>query len=196
VAEELVWKQVEALLRHPAVVLDEIAQVVGCSLEAEETPQMKSGLLRDALDAKQEERQQAITLCTRRLITPQDLARQLERIDTETEVLRGQIRDVELDIRQAMLIEADLAGVEAALRRFRSLAEDRSWESRRWLLCQVVQNISVETANTESGQQVVLHTTYTFAHRAARHGTVALLYPDMRYRRMQDSRRRAPGCPG
>lgn len=165
IAEKRVWEKVKRFLQHPNEVLDELARRARGVTDNNRHQELYQ-LLRDQIAAKADERQRAIALCTQGIITPTDLARQMERIGTQKKELEAQLEAAEEDVRNAELIEAGLSRIELALRSFRDGDLPLTPEGRKRLIKTLVESIEIETISLGDSRgrnsRTLLHTSFVF----------------------------------
>lgn len=165
-AEKLIWSRIEKFIKEPNKLLDELTQRNKRVDGDDERRQTQLKILRTNLDSKRDERQQAIALCTRRIITQDDLAKQIERISSEEQELKEQIEMVEADMHRAAIVEAGLFSIEKALQKFRDGDLSLTTEGRKRLINIMVTEIQVETTSPGDlrGRNASwqLHTTFIF----------------------------------
>lgn len=159
--EALVWQDISDFARNPGPVIEQLAEKL--SAEAADTSSVAGALaeVERQLDRLREQRQRALSLYTRGLVSDEDGERELRALMAETRALEQRrdalsARGVQVQADQARLITA-----EQLLGRLAAAVEGADEETKREVIEGLVDGITMETV--EEAGETVPHITVRYA---------------------------------
>jgi site-specific DNA recombinase len=166
--EHAVWSDVEAFLREPSIVIEQLQQRLAAERGNSEKRQQHLGQLEDALAKMPAERDRILGLFRKGRINDADLERQMDAINHEEAGLRAQIEEVSAGLRGVADAASQIQSTHALLEKLRRrLDRGLSWEIRRQLVEASVGGIRIETHEEGGKRFSSVVVTYRFASSIA-----------------------------
>jgi site-specific DNA recombinase len=162
--EEQVWSDVEAFLRDPKPVLEQLHARLESDARGSDQTKKQIARLEGLLAQKAAERSRVVGLYRRGRLTDADLDGQLEEIGKEETALEAQLAELRARIAGADSIEATITSAETLLAKLRKrLDEPVSWELKRRLVEVLVAGVRVDTVEECGVKQSKIAVTYRFS---------------------------------
>ena len=162
--EQQVWSDVEAFLRNPEPVLQQLHARLESEAKGSDQVRKQVTRLQGLLEQKTTERSRVVGLYRRGRLTEADLDAQMEEIGKEEEALEAQIAELRSKIAGADSIGATIGSAQAFLERLRKrLDEPVSWEQKRRLIEVLVAGVRVDTVECCGVKQTKITVTYRFS---------------------------------
>jgi site-specific DNA recombinase len=162
--EKLIWADVEAFLRDPGQVLQELHRRMAGQLTSSGQPKQKLERLQLSLQNKSAERDRVIGLFRRGRITDAQLDEQMNDIEAEEQALSQAIAELNQGAAHALQQAEYLVSAETLLNQLRTrLDEPLSWELKRQLIEVLVGNVRIDTAEHDGKKAGTVIVTYRFA---------------------------------
>jgi site-specific DNA recombinase len=166
--EQAVWGDVEAFLRNPKSVIEQLQQRLAAERSDSKRSRERLARLENALAAKGIERDRVLGLFRRGRIGETDLDRQMDQIGTEEASLRANIDDLAATLRGVADGAAQLQSTQALLEKLRGrLDAGLSWEVKRQLVEALVGGIRIDTCEEDGKKCASIVVTYRFASSIA-----------------------------
>lgn len=160
--EEIVWRDVSALARHPEQLRATLAKDRERGRAAGDRTQDQLLALRRALLEREAQRARVISWARQQLITEQDLTRELLEIGREEGALREQVQQLEREARAVELGEAQLAAAEALLEVLRADLDELDWDKRRKWLLALIERIELSVTGKAYQRELAFHIVWRF----------------------------------
>jgi site-specific DNA recombinase len=162
--EKVIWADVEAFLRDPGQVLQELHRRMAGQLTSSGRPKQKLERLHLSLQNKSAERDRVIGLFRRGRITDAQLDEQMNDIEAEEQALSQAIAELDQGAAHASQQAEYLVSAETLLNQLRTrLDEPLSWELKRQLIEVLVGNVRIDTAEHDGKKAGTAIATYRFA---------------------------------
>jgi site-specific DNA recombinase len=166
--EQTIWTDVEAFLRNPKAVIEQLQQRLAAERSDSKRGQERLARLEDSLAAMTTERDRILALFRKGRITEKDLGRQMDQIDREEAVLRANIEDLSDRLLNVADGAAQLQSTQALLEKLRGcLDAGISWEVKRQLIEALVGGIRIDTVEESGKRRASIVVTYRFASSIA-----------------------------
>jgi site-specific DNA recombinase len=166
--EQTVWTDVEAFLRNPKAVIEQLQQRLAADRSDSKRGQERLARLEGSLAAMTTERDRILALFRKGRITEKDLGRQMDQIDREEAVLRANIEDLSDRLLNVADGAAQLQSTQALLEKLRGqLDAGISWEVKRQLIEALVGAIRIDTIEENGKRRASIVVTYRFASSIA-----------------------------
>jgi len=173
--ERTVWSDVEAFLREPGPVLQQLQTKLQSEAEGATQNQQQLSRLEGVLAQKATERGRVLALFRRGRLSDPDVDAQMDEIDREEKSLASQADELRSKLTRADSINTTVSSVEALLVTLRNrLDEPISWELKRNLIEILVGGIRVDVIETGGVRQSATTVTYRFSQPDQ---TMTLLLP-------------------
>ncbi len=172
--EDRVWEDIVGFGRDPGAVLEQLAQAQeGKAVEGDHLAgEIKR--LNQAIQAKGAERDQVITWCRRGRISEADMDRQLDQIQLEEAGLKKELERLSELARSAETASAQLKTAEQLLLDLnQKLDQPLTWELKRQLVEMLVEEILVETVESDGKKEAITRISYRFGPPESREVTLA-----------------------
>jgi site-specific DNA recombinase len=162
--EQQVWSDVEAFLRNPEPVLEQLQARLAGEAKGTENIQKQAVRLDCLLEQKTTERSRLLSLYRRERLSDAELDAQMDEIAKEQAALEIQVSELRGCIRGQGSIVATVSSAQHLLAVLRKrLDEPISWELKRRLVEVLVQGIRVETVEENGVKQARTTVTYRFS---------------------------------
>ena len=162
--EEQVWSDVEAFLRNPEPVLEQLHARLESDAKGSDQNRRQVARLEGLLAQKAAERSRVVGLFRRGRLTDADLDAQMDEIGKEETALEAQVAELGGRIAGADSIAASLGSAQALLEKLRKrLDEPVSWELKRRLIEVLVAGVRVDTVEECGVKQTKTTVTYRFS---------------------------------
>lgn len=162
--EQQVWSDVEAFLRNPEPVLEQLHARLESDAQGSDQIRKQVTRLEGLLAQKAAERSRVVGLYRRGRLTEADLDAQMDEIGKEETALESQIGELRSKIAGADSIGATISSAQALLGRLRKrLDEPVSWEQKRRLIEVLVAGVRVDTVEECGVKQTRTTVTYRFS---------------------------------
>jgi site-specific DNA recombinase len=162
--EQQVWSDVEAFLRDPKPVLEQLHARLETDARGSDQTKKQIARLEGLLAQKAAERSRVVGLYRRGRLTDADLDGQLEEIGKEEAALEAQLAELRARIEGADSIGANMTSAEALLRKLRKrLDEPLSWEIKRRLIEPLVAGVKIDTVEECGVKQSKITVMYRFS---------------------------------
>ena len=162
--EQQVWSDVEAFLRNPEPVLQQLHARLESEAKGSDQVRKQVTRLQGLLEQKTTERSRVVGLYRRGRLTGADLDAQMEEIGKEEEALEAQIAELRGKIAGGDSIGATIGSARAFLERLRKrLDEPVSWEQKRRLIEVLVAGVRADTVECCGVKQSEITVTYRFS---------------------------------
>jgi transcriptional regulator with XRE-family HTH domain len=159
-----VWSDVEAFLRDPKPVLEQLHARLESDAQGADQIRKQIARLDGLLAQKATERSRVVGLYRRGRLTDADLDAQLDEIGKEVTALGMQADELRNRIAGADSIVTNITSAEALLAKLRKrLAEPISWELKRRLIEVLVSGVQVETFEEDGVKQSKTTVMYRFS---------------------------------
>jgi transcriptional regulator with XRE-family HTH domain len=162
--EQQVWADVEAFLRNPEPVLQQLHAKLELDAKGSDQTRKQVARLEGLLAQKATERSRVVGLYRRGRLTDTDLDAQMDEIGKEETALEAQAAELRARIAGADSIGANINSAQALLAKLRKrLDEPVSWEQKRRLIEVLVSGVRVDTVETCGVKQSEITVTYRFS---------------------------------
>ncbi len=162
--EQQVWSDVQAFLRNPKPVLEQLHARLQSDAQGSEGTGKQIKRLEALLAQKATERSRVVGLFRRGRLNDKALDEQMDEIAREETALEAQLRELRGKVTHADSIGSTLKSAEALLAKLRTrLDEPVSWELKRHLIEILVAGIRVETVETCGVKQARVVVMYRFS---------------------------------
>jgi len=162
--EQQVWSDVEAFLRNPEPVLQQLHDKLESDAQGSDQTRKQVARLEGLLAQKATERSRVVGLYRRGRLTDADLDAQMDEIGKEETALEAQAAELRGRISGADSISANISSAQALLANLRKrLDEPVSWEQKRRLIEVLVSGVRVDTVETSGVKQSEIIVTYRFS---------------------------------
>jgi len=162
--EQQVWSDVEAFLRNPEPVLEQLQARLESDAKDSEQIRRQVSRLDGLLAQKAAERSRVVGLYRRGRLDEADLDAQMEEIGKEETALEAQAAELRSRIAGAESIGATISSAQALLERLRRrLDEPVSWDHKRRLIEVLVAGVRVDLAEDCGVRQNKITVTYRFS---------------------------------
>jgi site-specific DNA recombinase len=161
--ETLIWNDVERFLADPGDLLGTLTAKLASEASSNAPVRRTPEQIRRALHEKLGERGRVLALYRRGRIDVDSLENQLQEIEAEENSLHREQEGAAEAGRTLRTVEAAMGQAEELLQRLRSrLEQGISWELKRELIETLVEGAEIETLDTETGREAVVHVRYRF----------------------------------
>jgi transcriptional regulator with XRE-family HTH domain len=162
--EQQVWADVEAFLRNPEPVLQQLHARLEQDAKGSDQTRKQVARLEGLLAQKVTERSRVVGLYRRGRLTDADLDAQMDEIGKEEEALEAQAAELRGKIAGADSIGESISSAAALLAKLRKrLDEPVSWELKRRLIEVLVAGVKVDTAEENGVKQAKITVNYRFS---------------------------------
>ncbi len=162
--EQQVWSDVEAFLRDPKPVLEQLHARLETDARGSDQTRKQIARLEGLLSQKAAERSRVVGLYRRGRLTDADLDGQLEEIGKEEAAVEAQLAELRARIAGSDSIEANITSAETMLAKLRKrLDEPLSWEMKRRLVEVLVAGVRIDTVEECGVKQSKITVTYRFS---------------------------------
>ena len=162
--EQQVWSDVEAFVRNPEPVLQQLQSRLQSDAQGSEQIRTQVKRLEGLLAQKATERSRVVGLYRRGRLTETDLDVQMDEIGKEETALETQIAELSAKIAGVDSIGATISSAQSLLDRLRMrLDEPISWELQRRLVEVLVAGVRVDTVEDCGVKQSTVTVTYRFS---------------------------------
>jgi site-specific DNA recombinase len=162
--EQQVWADVEAFLRNPEPVLQQLHAKLRSEAKGSDQTRKQVARLEGLLAQKATERSRVVGLYRRGRLTEVDLDAQMDEIGKEETALEAQAAELRAKIAGTESISANVSSAQALLANLRKrLDEPISWEIKRRLIEVLVAGVKVDTAEECGVKQAKVTVTYRFS---------------------------------
>jgi DNA invertase Pin-like site-specific DNA recombinase/transcriptional regulator with XRE-family HTH domain len=159
-----VWSDVEAFLRNPAPVLQQLQTRLESDAKGSDQTRKLVARLEGLLAQKATERSRVVGLYRRGRLTDADLDAQMDEIAKEQAALEAQIAELGGRITGGDSVGANICSAQALLAKLRKrLDEPISWELKRRLIEVLIAGVRVDTVETCGVKQAEITVTYRFS---------------------------------
>ncbi len=162
--EEQVWADVEAFLRDPDPVLQQLHAKLESDVKGSDQIRKQITRLEGLLAQKAAERNRVVGLYRRGRLTDADLDGQMDEIGRDETALDAHLSELRGKIAGTESINANISSAEALLVKLRKrLDEPVSWEQKRHLIEVLVAGVRVDTVEDGGVRQSKITVTYRFS---------------------------------
>ena len=162
--EQQVWSDVEAFLRDPKPVLEQLHTRLETDARGSDQTRKQIARLEGLLAQKATERSRVVGLYRRGRLTDADLDGQMEEIGKEENALETQLAELRGKLAGADSIGASVTSAETLLVKLRKrLDEPLSWEMKRRIVEVLVAGVRVDTIEECGVKQSKITVTYRFS---------------------------------
>jgi len=162
--EKAVWQGIERMLKKPKVVLQRMRRRLGKERRDREGTAAKWSELNRALGQMGEERDRVLGLYRRGRISEEIVDRQMEEIEAEETDLRSKVVELSQRLEGVQTESAQLEAAAGILERLGArLAGALSWEMRRELVECLVEQVRVDTTETNGRRTASIKVRYRLA---------------------------------
>ncbi len=162
--EQQVWSDVEAFLRNPEPVLEQLHARLESDAQGSDKIRAQVARLEGLLAEKATERSRVVGLYRRGRLTDADLDAQMDEIGKDEAALEAQATELRGRIAGADSIGATITSAQALLAKLRKrLDQPISWEIKRRLIEVLVAGVKVETVEEEGVKRADITVTYRFS---------------------------------
>jgi transcriptional regulator with XRE-family HTH domain len=162
--EQQVWSDVQAFLRNPKPVLEQLHARLESDAKGSEGTGKQIKRLEGLLEQKATERSRVVGLFRRGRLNEKALDEQMDEIGKEETALEAQLADLRGKVTRADSIGGTLKSAETLLAKLRKrLDEPVSWELKRHLIEVLVAGIRVETVESYGVKQARVIVSYRFS---------------------------------
>ena len=162
--EREVWTDVEAFLRNPEPVLEQLHARLESDAQGSDQIRKQVTRLEGLLAQKAAERSRVVGLYRRGRLTDADLDAQMDEIGKDETALEAQAAELRARIAGADSIGANISSAQALLAKLRTrLDQPVSWEIKRRLIEVLVAGVKVETVEEDGVKRADITVTYRFS---------------------------------
>jgi site-specific DNA recombinase len=161
--ESMIWAEISAMLAAPDALVDEVlAELIG-DVDSRSTLMEEIAEYRGRVRAKGTERENAIRLATKGIITDAELERQLAELDRERATLEGYVAHLCARVMDESEAADRARGVRELLDKHRGrVADNLSFETCRAIVDELLDCVQVETSMVEGKKRQTLTIVYRF----------------------------------
>lgn len=162
--EEQVWADVEAFLRDPKPILEQLHARLESDASGSDQIRKQVNRLEGLLSQKADERNRVVSLFRRGRLNETDLDNQMDEIGREEVALEAQLADLRSRITGADSVGTTVSSAQTLLAKLRKrLDEPISWELKRQLIEVLIDGVRVDTVEECGVKQSRITVTYRFS---------------------------------
>lgn len=144
--EQVIWEDVEAFLRNPGAVLNQLSDKLQDRFANTDALVQVVDKLQEDIRSKEDERSSLYRLFRRGGIPETELQKQMQEVALEERVLQSEAERLRTELQKAQDATNSLSTAEQLLRRLHSKLEgELSWETKRKIVEALVERIEIES---------------------------------------------------